>query len=282
MNFNEFRTMMAKEIFNVLPGSYRDAEAGFQEVKKPGCHYHAMTVSRKGQKAAALLNLDRMYEEYENGESLEEILKESAEILQYPFPLEEDDWIRDYSLMKDLLCLRICNAQKEKEMLKEVPHRSFLDLAVTCHILISLPKGGRFNVTVNQALLKDYQISEEQLFADTLKNSKELMPARLHGFGNAPFHVLTNAARNGGASSLLYPGVLKDAAETLGGDLFILPSSIHEVLLLKADPEQNIDSMEEMVKEINRTQVAAEDQLSDRVYYYDAEKDSVRFAKGWR
>lgn len=91
---------------------------------------------------------------------------------------------------------------------------------------------------------------------------------------NRPLYILTNLRGVNGAAALLYPGALEAAAKQIGGDLLILPSSIHEVLLRKWDGEIDLEAAAEMVKTINRKEVAPEEVLADCVYVY--RKDSGR------
>src|SRR5699024_9459368 len=87
-----------------------------------------------------------------------------------------------------------------------------------------------------------------------------------------PLYILTNLMGVNGAAALLYPGILESAAKQIGGDLLILPSSIHEVLIQKWDGEIDLEVAAEMVKIINRQDVAPEEILADCVYVY--RKDS--------
>ena len=77
-----------------------------------------------------------------------------------------------------------------------------------------------------------------------------------------------------GAGVIAYPNFMEDAAEKMGGDFFVIPSSIHEVLLVRDNGEMTSKDLENMVKEVNATQVEPEDQLTDHVYHYDS-KDHI-------
>ncbi|MDE7404300.1 MAG: hypothetical protein K2M81_04265, partial [Lachnospiraceae bacterium] len=90
-----------------------------------------------------------------------------------------------------------------------------------------------------------------------------------------PMYVLTNKQKLYGAACMLYPGVLKTFAEKIQRDFYILPSSIHEVILVPADADTDKEALHEIVTEINRTQVAEEEVLADSVYFYSKNKDKV-------
>ena len=90
-------------------------------------------------------------------------------------------------------------------------------------------------------------------------------------------YVETTQSKIFGAAVLLYPRFLEHEAEALGRNFYIIPSSVHEVLIIPAEKiEQDADELLEMVKEVNTTQVSDEEVLSDNVYYYDREKNEVK------
>ena len=89
-------------------------------------------------------------------------------------------------------------------------------------------------------------------------------------------YVLSNKARVQGAACILYPGILKDFAAAIRSDFYILPSSIHEVILLPAQGEEDREALKQMVREVNASQVEREEVLSDSVYYFDREQNKLQ------
>ena len=90
-----------------------------------------------------------------------------------------------------------------------------------------------------------------------------------------PMYVLTNQQKLYGAACMLYPGVLKAFSEENGQDFYVLPSSVHEVILIPAEPGTNEALLREIVTEINRTQVAKDEVLADSIYYYSRNRDQI-------
>lgn len=95
------------------------------------------------------------------------------------------------------------------------------------------------------------------------------------GKENIPMYVLTNKKKLYGAACMLYPEVLKKFSEKLGQDFYVLPSSVHEVILVPADSEADQESLREIVTDINRTQVAEEEILADSVYFYSRSLNKI-------
>ena len=76
----------------------------------------------------------------------------------------------------------------------------------------------------------------------------------------------------------MYSALLRDYAELVQHNLILLPSSIHEWILLPDDGQFSVAEMKQLVNEVNREVLSAKDYLSDRVYYYDRKKNEVRIA----
>ncbi len=107
----------------------------------------------------------------------------------------------------------------------------------------------------------------------------KLMECYLEGQDESPMYVLTNRNSQNGAACIRYPNVLKECADRLGSDLYILPSSIHEVILIKDYGIDDADVLRNMVKDVNRTQLAPEEVLSDQVYYYSRKRGRVELCE---
>lgn len=203
----------------------------------------------------------------------------------------------DYCVARTHLVLRVSDHDFRKNQLKRIPHRRAADLAVTCH-LMEVDENGRMGFTVvDQGLMEWMEISEEQLFADAFTFGPRNLPPvicpleemvdgvlkgkkrkeeelsfekQLDAFDiRMKAAVLTNNTGIFGAASLFYPYVLEMIGKRMEGSFFILPSSIHETILLPDDEAYRLSELEDMVREINRTELLAEDWLSDSVYYYD-------------
>ena len=96
------------------------------------------------------------------------------------------------------------------------------------------------------------------------------------GGPDLPLYVLTNAIGINGAATIFYPGALEAFAQEVGQDFYILPSSIHEVLLIAKSEVEDSRDLKDMVWEANRTVVSERERLSDQVLYYDWKKEEVR------
>lgn len=97
-----------------------------------------------------------------------------------------------------------------------------------------------------------------------------------HDMGGIPLYVLTNKKMFWGASGILDRSILRTCAERTGHDLYIIPSSIHEVLLCPDLGQIDEGEIDQIIKEVNTTQVMPLDRLSDHAYHYDRTMDEIR------
>lgn len=293
MSYEEFKAWAADEIRAWLPPEYADADVSIHRMEKLGLAYDGMTVVRSGQRAAAAVNLTAFYDMYQEGRTAGDIIHEMADVAVMQAPQMEYSVFSDYEAAKDRLFIRVTNKETNADVLAGMPHKEVEDLAITYHVLVNHDQNGIASAPVTDDLLRHYGVTAEQLHEDAIANSQRMLPAQLDSMQNMLFGmmtpeasdtlrdepypgstmlVLTNNVQLNGAAALFYPGVMDQAAERLGGNFIVLPSSTHEVIMIPADGMTDFRSLEQMVKDINRSQVAPEERLSDHVYHYDAKE----------
>lgn len=200
--------------------------------------------------------------------------------------------LRDYSKMKEQLILQLLSINEIGQNLDQIPHCKIGDMVLICRFDLGAASDGRLTTLVTNDLLNLYDIDEDQLFHDAMLVAEANRPSVINkmddillnllleagvfidmDWGSSPFYVasVTDECCNG-ACVICYPGFLDRAANKIGGDFFILPSSIHEVLLL---PDNGMlikgtsEYLESMVREVNQT-LAPDERLSNFVYHYDS------------
>ena len=297
MNFDEFVLVMQERIKDYLPDDYAEADVEITETRKLNQNYTALIVKKEGQEIAASIDLDMLYNMLDDM-SVEEILEQAADMAQrQPEGLDIND-IQDYEKAKERLFIRVSNAEENRELLKDTPHKEIIGLAVTCHVLVGLEDGEMGSTMVTAPLLDKFGVTTEQLFEDAFLNSQEILPpsiepmeamlGRMLGFGmemEAPvtldaqletldlekmgMAVLTNRQAVNGAAVIFYPGLMEKIVDSQQVNFFILPSSTHEVILVPDNGSMKLKDLEDMVKSINASEVSPKDRLSDTVYHYD-------------
>jgi hypothetical protein len=309
MDFKEFIEEAKAVIGDYLPDEYRGAEINVKEIGKLNESYTGMTVAVEGEQIAITLNLNAYFEMYQDGMPMDEVLDEMADTIQDNRPVMRPSFnaqaFQDYSYVKDKLFIRLSGADSNEEVLKNMPHKVVEDMAITYHILAENAGDSMASIPVTEGLLERYGVSAEQLHTDALESSGKLFPLKMDSMDNImrtmfekemkaeglsaeeienmlqfmpeqstmiPMIILTNENQMHGAATLFYPDAMKQISEQLEGNYFILPSSVHECILIPDDGEISAVELREMVTTINANEVAPKDRLTDQAYHYDCEE----------
>ena len=205
-----------------------------------------------------------------------------------PFSLE---YFLDFEKMKERIFCKLINWELNKELLNEVPNIPCLDLAVVFVCAVENEEFGNGSILVREEHRKLWRVSKELLYEYARENTFRLRPFELKSMEELiedmvepeekkllkeiPMYVLSNQKRVFGAAGLLYDRVLSDAGVRLEDDFYVLPSSVHEVILVPDHVAGSEKELRTMVHEVNHTQVEPEEILSESVYHYDRKKHSL-------
>lgn len=308
--------MMAKDDFvqfvidfikDYLPKEYKDSKIVVEEIVKLNDKYLGLSLQSDKDEAAPCVNLDKFYEMYSDGEDLEEMLVNMAAVLEIP-PLSNTlDIFTDYEKAKDHLMLRVCNASLNEDYLKSIAHIDMADLAVMYGIAIENEERGYRIAMIKNALLDDWGVSIDQLHEDAVKSSIKKFPPLLFNmadiipfsrgtnnlleedktvdkaFESSPFYVLTNIESFEGASSLFYPDIMDKAAKTIGEDYMVIPSSIHEVILIPDSAEISLGDLKNMIRSANDISgtVRHDEILGYEPYHYEFKSKTFETAESF-
>ena len=216
---------------------------------------------------------------------MEEILKINKKS-KVNAPIDAE-FYHDFERIKTRLACKMINYEKNKLLLQEIPYISYLDLAVVFYYSLENEEIGSGTILIYDSHLSMWKISKEQLYEIARRNTPKLFPYEFKAMGELiaeafedsvspedeeqalPMYVLTNSERHLGAVNILYDSILSSIGERIQDSFFILPSSVHECIIVPAEVRASKTDLESMVCEINRTQVLPEEVLSDTVYFYE-------------
>lgn len=259
-------------------------------VKNNGKKRLGITFTNPGVNISPTIYMEEYYERYQRGNTLEEILEQIQGLYEQIEVKHswEGRFLQTFTNVRERIIYQLVSKKRNEELLKDVPYREFLDLAVIFYVLVEVEKqeGSLSTMLIRKEHLKWWKVSSEELFLAAMENTSRLLPYEFSTMCAAIFscceekekeehkeeeelYVLTNHIRNFGASAMLYPGRLEQIGDYLKQDFYVLPSSVHEVIILSAGNAPAWRELCEMVKEINETQVKEEEVLSDMAYYYD-------------
>lgn len=257
--------------------------------KNNGTVRKGITLSREGINISPIIYLEEYFERFKRGSSLEyitaEILRLYQEVCFYK-PWKEKN-LEDYEEIKDRIVYRLINREANEKMLKDVPFVPYLDLAIVFYVLLEVNRFGTATMAICNEHLKIWKISEKELFRQAEKNTsvllrdefqtmsaviEELTSQEILSEEEDVMYVLSNQIRSYGASAILYQGRLEAIGMYLKSNYYVLPSSVHEVIVIPENEAMGIQSLSAIVQEINQTQVQEEEVLSNHAYYYDRKK----------
>ena len=252
--------------------------------KLNGQKLDSIYIAREGQEIYPTCYLNHYYDIYEDGMTLETIVSMIMEMgTAAPGP-EEQVYMKliDYEKAKDLICLRVVNTERNRELLENIPSIPFLDLSVVFYVLFCRGNSS-YQSTVSNDLLKTWGVEKKDLIKTSCENTKRLNPLyvaelreMLEKFvpweadedGPVPdVAVISSQSGSCGAVYMLDMGLLAEYAQRYDDDLLIIPSSIHEVLVLPASKGDR-GELDRTVRSVNDTALAAGDYLSDHTYLY--------------
>ena len=295
MDYEDFK----EQIIGILGESLPECEFETRNVaKNNGVSRDGIVISSNGSQTSPVIYLEEIYQDVKDGTvSLEEAAEKIMGLIRdrmtdIPFTLAD---FEDFSKLKGRVVFRLVNGERNAGLLKRVPHINRLDLAVVFAVMLESDGESCSSFLIDNTHASLWKIDADGLMALAMENTPRLLgwkvstmqellgelmcdgtPGGEIGTDDA-FHmyVLTNRLRIHGASCILYPGMREKLAEKLGGGFYVIPSSIHELILIPDNGNLDPESLRQMINEVNRTQVPVEEILSDHPYHCAGESKEL-------
>ena len=301
MNYEEFKEAL---IDNVRERVGQDVVIRTDVVSKNNGKQKEGIIVELGNTIFPIIYLDDLFEKYNSGWSIKEIvdmimplcISSSDEIKEKVSILLNGEWEK----IKDTIEPCVINRGWNDKLLKKIPSIDILDLSIVFRAI--LDNTGAMSYLITNELINKLGISREELletamvklntnvyYISTLTGlikecmksteDEEIFDAIIESIDNEPpIYVLSNSTRLHGAAGIARTDIISKFANALMKDLYILPSSIHEILLLPVKEDCTVEELRNMVKSINEQQVEPEERLSDNIYYFSREKGSLEIA----
>lgn len=312
MGFEEFKNLVKESIIQWLPERFQEATISFQVVtKNNNLRLTGMNIMLPNKNIAPTIYLEGFFEKYQKGEAVEDILEQIAKLqLDQEAEVNFDTaCITEYEQCKDKIYPRLISKEWNQNMLENHPHIEMEDLAIIFYIDLNEAEKGSMTVKIHEGLVKNWNITVEELYERAISNLKkdnagifrsmnevlmEMMTADFIDIceGNEEearkmmesiptadnvMYVLSNINKIHGASVVLNNEMMERVINTVGETFFVLPSSVHELLIVPAKAHMQVEDLKAMVYEVNSTQVCMEERLSNNVYTYSL-KEGLKIA----
>ncbi|WP_099467417.1 DUF5688 family protein [Konateibacter massiliensis] len=297
MNFELFMETVKSEVEKQLEG--RKTEISITEVlKNNGLTLHGLNIREENQMIPTIY-LEPFFKVYRSKGKMEEIVEDiflTYEKHKHDIPIDMETFL-DYNKIKDKIVYKLVNYELNKEFLKIVPYVRHLDLAIYFYVMINTEDFGDATISIYNNHLRLWNVKIEEVYEIAKANVERLLPVEIKSMSDiisdmleedmadlmdedSPMYVISNSRKLFGASVLFYENnEIGKFAESLKSDLFILPSSLHECILIPVSENVNIEMLREMVRDVNRTQVDMDDRLSDSVYIYERASKEIKIAE---
>lgn len=288
MQYETFKEHILEQIHAHFQGTRK---VSIQKIiKNNGLKLDGLIILEQGLNIAPTLYLNYYFQKYENGTCFSEIIEEILCDYERNRPRESINvsFFTEFSNVKYRIVYKLINYDKNAELLERIPHVPFLDLAIVFYCLAHSDGTGNATILIHNHHMERWGVSITELMKWACKNTPLLLPCELRSVKSMfpdsskldttnlfPMFIMTNYSRLNGATTMIYKELLKEIAMEMESDLYILPSSVHEVLLLPAKDKKALSELSELVKQVNALEVSAEEILSDHAYYYSRDDNCV-------
>ncbi len=281
MNYQEFLTTIKTQLTNRI-----DADVKLEihpVMKNNGRRCDGLVIMQPDVNVSPTIYLQPYYHRYLEGVCLEDIYDDILSAYFSHLPTEDFDTsaFTDYRRASSRIVMRLVNYKKNEELLEDVPYYRFQDLAVIFYCMLHADKNNQANILVHNHHLSMWNVTVDELRRIAEKNTPLLLPPEFlpmqtllkehNDICKLPMYVMSNQYRTNGASVILYEKMLQETADLFHKNLVILPSSIHEVILIPVDSADSatLEKYTQMVREVNESQLADDEILSDHAYYFN-------------
>lgn len=283
-----------------------------QTVEKINVTLTGLCIKERICNIAPTIYLEEYFHDYNEGISIEQIAREIIRVYRQNRPSGDFNinTFSNFAGIKERIAYKIINRKMNESLLEKVPYVPFLDLAIVFYVVLEKKQGCNATILIHNSHMEMWKtntkelyelasVNTKKIFAPDLKSMDEVMREILKReiFGEAseevtdiefdeifelteqeekyPMYVLSNVQRLNGACAILYDDVLKDIARRIGSDLWIVPSSIHETLLIPHEAGKSFEELKQMVQEVNETTLEESEILSDHPYFYSQKENRI-------
>lgn len=315
MNYQEFVCAVEKKMNDKMEGGMKANL--YRSLRNNGTERMGIMMETKGRNISPTIYLEEFYVRYQKGEKIDDIIKDIMRFWQdakKQMPGNAND-LESFAQIRDRIVFKLINTRQNETLLKDVPSRPFLDLSIVYYVLLDVNLKGTATMLIRKEHLKMWNVKEEDIRNAAEQNAARLLPAEMFTMrqtmdellcpsmrgqrqnlltdgaallrggtkeeeeGEDFMYVLSNQLRSFGAACIVYPHVLEMVGRIVGEDFCVLPSSVHEVIIVPESYSMEQKEMDEMVTEINATQVADEEVLSNHAYFYERDAKKLILQK---
>ncbi len=263
--------------------------------KNNGITLEGLIIRKPGTNISPAIYLNPYYHQYLEGISLNQIVQDILFLYHKHIPSENFNTsdFGDFTKIRPYIIFKLVNYEKNLSLLKDVPHIRYMDLAILFQFMLPNIQKNHATILIHNQHLDYWKVTKEELYSYAKQNTPLLLPSKLDNLSSLvnetlshselncppvpPMYILTNNKRIAGAATILYDGLLGNISRQFNQNLIILPSSIHEVLIVPTSSSDNLDFYSQMVQDVNTAEVSDDEILSNHAYYFSKEAGKIIF-----
>ena len=293
MKYDEFTELVKNRLADVCGPEF--SVGVYEALKNNSVTHKGLCIREEGSNISPTIYMDEFYTDYCDGRDIEDIVNDILRVYSENrlCPDFETDRFGDPEWVKERFFYKLINARQNIGLLQQVPSHPVMDLAMVYGVYMGEYRGAFSSVMIRNEHMNMWGMSEAEIRERAIENTPKLMPVEICTMGEMlsassieleipeetiPMYVMTNRMRLNGASTMLYGDILPDFARNIGLDLYIIPSSVHELILLPDDGKGDPQMLKDMISEVNDTQVDREEILSYSLYRYSIDSGKIDMA----
>lgn len=290
MNYREFLQVVEQKLQEEIGENITIMQR--ETMKNNGVIYKGILFCQKDINISPTIYMEEFYKAYCKGEDVTDIIRELLRVydkVRFHKPCEGISPLK-YDWVKDKIVMRLVNMKYNEEQLKDISFVPYLDLAVVFHVLMDVSAHGIVSMMIRKEHMEMWGVTEKELYDAALKNAPVLLPYNFFELSSflcektgvssqgvkSTMFVLSNKIQNYGASVILYPGCLEEIGNILESDFYLIPSSVHEMLVVPKQFAVEEKEFCEMIRYVNCVELEPDEVLSDHPYFYDYKSKSLK------
>ena len=277
LDYEQFKVVITTKLEELLLKSKKPYGYKKQVVHKINQDLDSISLIGENIKMSPTLYFNNMYDYYNGTDAaIEELaLKAFETMLEGVNQTEVTGEFPDKEKFMENIFFQVINTEKNKTLLLELPHREYLDLSIIYRYAVNISDNDIATAMINYILMEEFKLTEEELYEAAYKNTRRILKPKVTSPGMPGFYMISNDLNIFGANGILYKDIIAKEAKKVGTDLYLIPSSIHELLIQPVSDILKPKDLKEIIKDANEHVIEPEDYLSDSLYIYKLETDTI-------
>ena len=277
LDYEQFKVVLTTKLEELLLKSKKPYGYKKQVIHKVNQDLDSISLIGENIKMSPTLYFNNMYDYYNGTDTtIEELaLKAFETMLKGVNQTEVTEGFPDKEKFMENIFFQVINTEKNKTLLLEVPHREYLDLSIIYRYAVNISDNDIATTTINYMLMDEFKLTEEELYEAAYKNTRRILKPKVVSPGLPGLYMITNDQNIFGANGILYKDIVAKEAKKLNADIYLIPSSIHEFLIQPVSNTLKPKDVKEIIKDANEHVIDPEEYLSDSLYIYKLETDTI-------